>query len=102
MGDFDRQESGGAKANDTKKAVIALVLGVVLIGLLANWYLKRTMQPAAAGVGAPRAGGRGVPVAIGDDDMSPAWLAWVQAWLESELTGAELRSRSEAVSSEVG
>jgi len=93
MGDFDRQESGGAKSKDTKKAVLALVLGMVLIGLLANWYLKRTMQPPVA----PGSGGAAVPVPIVDDDMSPAGLVKLQAELKNDPTKALLQPKSATV-----
>jgi hypothetical protein len=92
MGEFDRHQNQ-PRGNDTRKAVMALVLGVVLIIMLANWYLK---SPPAAVAGVPAAVSAGASPFILSDDMSPTALAQLQTQLNSDPTGALLLDRGTA------
>lgn len=94
MGDFDRNtSSAGEKPADTKKMVIVVALGVVLIGLVAMQMMKHGGGPQVA-AGAPVADGVALPPPVVAEEISPDALAHMTADLQNDPTSKLLRQES--------
>jgi hypothetical protein len=89
MGDFDRHSNNSAKPNETKKMVIVLALGVVLIGLVAMQFMKRGSPQTA--VGAPVGSGVALPPPVLSEEISPQALANMLSDLQNDPTRPLLR-----------
>jgi hypothetical protein len=88
MGDFDRNDNS-PKSNETKKLVIVLALGVVLIGLVAMQFLKNGSPQTAAG--APVNTGVALPPPVVSEELSPGTLANMLHELQNDSTQTLLR-----------
>jgi hypothetical protein len=93
MGDFDRNDNS-AKPDETKKLVIVLGLGVVLIGLVAMQFMKRGAPQAAAG--APMGNGVALPPPVLSEEISPQALATMMNDLRNDPTRPLLRGSAAA------
>jgi hypothetical protein len=89
MGDFDRNDNS-PKPNETKKLVVVLALGVVLIGLVAMQFMKRGAPQAA--VGAPVGNGVALPPPILNEEISPQVLTNMLHEIENDPTDPLLRA----------
>jgi hypothetical protein len=88
MGDFDRHNSS-PKNNETKKLVVVLGLGVVLIAVVAMQFMKRGAPQAAAG--APVGNGAALPQPVLTEEISPQALANMTNDLKNDPTAPLLR-----------
>jgi hypothetical protein len=96
MGDFDRNVSASSdKPNETKKMVVVLGLGVVLIGLVAMQMMKKGNGPQPA-VGAPAGNGVALPPPVLTEEISPNALAVMTAQLQNDPTSQLLKVGHEA------
>jgi hypothetical protein len=89
MGDFDRNDNS-PKPNETKKLVVVLALGVVLIVLVAMQFMKGGAPQAA--VGSPVGNGMALPPPILSDEISPQSLATMLGDLQNDPTAPLLRT----------
>ena len=89
MGDFDRHSSS-PKPNETKKMVVVLALGVVLIGLVAMQFMKGGSPQSA--VGAPVGGGVALPPPDLSQEISPQTLALMLNDLQNDPTRSLLNA----------
>ncbi len=88
MGDFDRNPTA-AKPNESRKLVIVLSLGALLIGLVALQFLKGGTGPQSAS-GAPVPSGSPLAPPVLANEISPAALDAMMNELKADPTTALL------------
>ena len=92
MGDFERNENPGKK-NETRKLVVVLALGAVLVGLVALQFMKNGGPQAAAG--APVTNGVALPPPVVTEELSASALDGMMNELKNDPTQPLLRQEAE-------